>query len=140
MMCKRRVRRAMALGMALVMLAAAAPINLGHAAMVTTDDFIEVESLAADRAKVVEFLAREDVRRQLMDMGVDPDEAAARAASLSDAEIQQIAGRLDKLPAGQSAFVSLLIAAGALLLLLIVTDVLGFTDIFPFIDSQREAE
>ncbi len=94
-------RSAVALAMAFVMLLASLPVNLAQAAMVTTDQVIEDSTVADDRARVMDFMAREDVRRELETLGIDPDEAARRTASLSDEEIRQIAGRLDQLPAGQ---------------------------------------
>ncbi len=94
-------RLAVAMVMAIVMLLASLPMNLAQAAMVTTDQVIEDSTAADDRARVMDFMAREDVRQELQDLGVDPDEASRRATTLSDDEIRQIAGRLDELPAGQ---------------------------------------
>ncbi len=94
-------RPAVAMVMAIVMLLASLPMNLAQAAMVTTDQVIEDSTAADDRARVMDFMAREDVRQELQALGVDPDEAARRATTLSDDEIRQIAGRLDELPAGQ---------------------------------------
>ena len=71
--------------------------------MVTTDQVIEQSAPSDDRALVRDFLMREDVRQQLTQLGVDPEEAARRIASLSDEEVPQIAGRLDELPAGEGA-------------------------------------
>ncbi len=94
-------RPAVAMVMAIVMLLASLPMNLAQAAMVTTDQVIEDSTAADDRARVMDFMAREDVRQELKALGVDPDEASRRAVTLSDEEIWQIAGRLDELPAGQ---------------------------------------
>lgn len=104
-----RYRRAMAMVMAIVMLLASLPVNLAEAAMVSTDQVIEDTTAADDRARVADLMGREDVRRELRALGVDPDEAARRTANLSDQEIRQIAGRLDELPAGQSGAAALLL-------------------------------
>ena len=128
-----RFMRSVALTMALVMLATSLPINMARAAMVTTDQVVEQSVLASDRARVMNFMAREDVHEQLRALGIAPEEAMERTASLSDAEIQQIAGHLDQLPAGEGA---LGLVLGILLLIfvvLIITDLLGLTNAFTFI-------
>jgi hypothetical protein len=77
----------------------------------------------------------EDVQRQLVILGVDPEEAARRVAGLSDTEIQQIAGRLDQLPAGEGTVGAIIGAAVIIFLVLLVTDLLGLTDVFPFVNK-----
>ncbi|MEE8535905.1 MAG: PA2779 family protein [Kiloniellales bacterium] len=112
-------RPAVAWAMAVVMVLASLPVNLAQAAMVTTDQVIEDSTAADDRARVMDFMAREDVRQELQALGVDPDEASRRTASLSDEEIRQIAGRLDELPAGQSGaeVLALVLVLGILFLI-----------------------
>ena len=66
-------------------------------------------------------------------LGVDPEEARARVASLSDREIGQIAGQIDRLPAGQGVLVALIGAALFVFLVLLITDLLGLTHVFPFV-------
>ena len=113
-------------------------MSFARAAIVTTDEVVAAQEADEERARVIAFMAREDVRRQLEAMGIDPQEAAQRTASLSDGEIQQIAGKLDELPAGQGVIVLIVAAALALALALVITDILGYTDIYPFIKSQTD--
>lgn len=113
--CVPPYRSIIALTMAVVMLMASLPVNLAHAAMVTTDQVIEQSTSADDRARVMDFMAREGVRRELGTLGIDPDEAARRVASLSNEEIRRIAGRLDDLPAGQDAMDTTIAAAAGIL-------------------------
>ena len=129
--------KSLALLMALVMAAASLPINLANAAMVTTDQVVAEASQANDRVRVMDFMAREDVRQQLEALGIDPDEAAQRALSLSDEEVQQIAGQMDQLPAGQNAVGVIVGAIVLVLLVLLITDLLGLTNVFPFVNAQR---
>ena len=128
-----RFTRSVALAMALVMLATSLPINMARAAMVTTDQVVEQSALAAERARVLTFMAREDVREQLRALGIEPDEALERTASLSDAEIQEIAGHLDQLPAGEGALGIVLAVLLIIVLVLVITDLLGVTNAFTFI-------
>ena len=66
---------------------------------------------------------------------MNPDEAARRVQSLSDAEVATIVDRMDQDPAGQGVVVFLVATILIIFLILIITDLLGVTDVFPFIDS-----
>ncbi len=129
------LRRSLAVGMAVLMAVMTLPMGLAQAKMVTTDQVIEQSAPSDNRAQVRDFLLREDVQQQLAQLGVDPEEAARRVASLSDEEVQQIAGRLDELPAGEG-FVGVVIGAALIIfLVLLITDLLGLTDVYPFVNK-----
>ncbi|MEM7021270.1 MAG: PA2779 family protein [Pseudomonadota bacterium] len=134
--------RAIARAMMVVLLVSTLPHGLAQAALIGTDQLIAAgqaalpaDAAALERRKVEAFVQREDVRAQMIGFGVDPSEASARIASLSDAEIHQIAGQIDKLPAGQGVIVAVVGAAVFIFLVLLITDILGLTDIFPFVRS-----
>lgn len=129
-----RFCRALAMPLALVMLVVSLPVNVAQGALVTTDQVLAESQAESDRARVLAFLAREDVRQQIAGLGVDPDEAARRVQSLSDAEIAKIANQMDQDPAGQGIVVALVVTILVIFLVLIITDLLGATDVFPFID------
>lgn len=119
--------------MAMVMVVVSLPIGYAQAGMVTTDQVLEAAELEQTREDIIEFLAREDVRQQLEALGVDPDEALARAENMTDAEVMQIAGQLEQLPAGQDALGTVLGVVIVIFLVLLVTDILGLTNVFPFV-------
>ena len=76
---------------------------------------------AGARARVEALLGRAEMRRQLEALGVDPDEAASRAESLSDQEIALIAGQLEELPVGAATVpVEIILAVLAVLLLIVI--------------------
>lgn len=132
-----RFGRAIALTMTLVMLIGSLPLGVAQAALITTDRVIGDQAIGDaaqhERGKVDAFLQRQDVRDQMVAFGVDPEEAQTRVASLSDREIRQIAGQIDRLPAGQGVIVALIGAAVFVFLVLLITDLLGLTHIFPFV-------
>ena len=70
-----------------------------HAEMIGTDQLLG-PSTDAQRAQVDALLVRADVQRELETFGVSPADAAGRVASLTEAELQTIASRIDLLPAG----------------------------------------
>src|SRR4051812_50001795 len=92
------------------------------------------QSVAADPAKdrILSVIARSDVRAQLESLGVNPADAKARVAALSDDEAGQLAARLDSLPVGADGGASIIGAVVLIFLVLLLTDILGFTHVFPF--------
>jgi hypothetical protein len=133
----RRLRRGVAMMLAVTMFVVSMPLGAARAALVTTEQALEERSAAADRAQVQAFLSRADVRDQMVALGVDPDEAGARVAALSDAQVREIATQLDHLPAGQSAIAAIIGAAVFIFLVLLITDLLGLTHIFPFVNHPK---
>lgn len=100
-----------------------------QAAMVATDAAV----LTAERARISSLLERAEVRAQLQAHGVDPADVKARVAALTDEEAAQLAAQLDSLPAGGSIVGAIVLV----FLVLLVTDILGFTKIFPFTRTVR---
>lgn len=127
--------RAVAFTLVVSLLVTALPQGLARAALIATDQVIGDSQ--GERGKVDAFLQRQDVRAQMMALGVDPAEAQARVASLSDREVGRIAGQIDRLPAGQGVVVAVVGAAVLIFLVLLVTDLLGLTHIFPFVNHPR---
>lgn len=85
------------------------------------------------RAQVNAFFARDDVRQALTSQGVDADAALARVAAMSEVEVAQLAGRIDQAPAGGEVLGLLF----TVFIVLLVTDILGVTKVFPFTRSIR---
>ncbi|ODS62947.1 MAG: hypothetical protein ABS41_07145 [Arenimonas sp. SCN 70-307] len=108
-----------------VALVFAGTTSLANATLISTQQAVAVESRAAQEAQVREALAREDVARMMVEMGVDPSDVDGRIASLSDAELAQLHGQLEELPAG-----GVLAVLGIVLVVLIVLELTGTIDIF----------
>lgn len=87
--------------------------------------------------RIAALIMREDVQHQLQAGGVDPNEALARVATLSDIEIRQIAARIDSMPAGQGVAEALISALLIVFIVLLVTDIVGITDVFPFVKGGQ---
>lgn len=110
--------------MLLVAVSIALPCQPALAALIGTDAVADLPNARVDRDQVLQLLAREEVRAALVAQGIDPEEARARVASLSDAEIREIAGRLETLPVGGDGFGT---AIAVLLIILIVVVILKVT-------------
>jgi hypothetical protein len=101
-----------------------------YAGIVSTDTVVA----GAERERLTSLLERGEVRARLEALGVDPAKARQRVAALSDAEAAQLAAQLDELPAGG---IDILGAAVLIFLVLLFTDMMGYTKIFPFTRSMR---
>lgn len=93
-----------------------------------------VTSAADQRAYVNSMLTRADVAAALQERGIDLAQAQARVAALTDDEVAHVAHTLDTAPAGASDVLGTIVF---IFLLLLITDILGFTKIFPFTRSIR---
>lgn len=111
--------------------------HTAQAQMVGTNTVIAGQQEAANRAQVVAFLAREDVKQVMTQHGVDAVEAQKRVDSLSSTELTKIANSMEQLPAGGDGLGAIVGAAVLIFLVLLITDILGFTHIFPFVTPQR---
>ena len=107
--------------------------NFAHAGLVSTEEAVEQQGVAADRAHLLSLIERDDIRQALIGHGVDPDEAAMRIAALSDEELAQIMQKVDDMPAGQNALGIIVGAALIVFIVLLITDIAGFTDVFGFV-------
>jgi hypothetical protein len=110
-----------------------APYQSVWAAMVETETAIEVSRSQEARRYLNEVLCREDVQTALITQGIDPAEAKARVAVLSDAEVVRLADQVQHLPAGGDAVGVVVGAAVLVFVILLITDILGYTDVFPFV-------
>lgn len=131
-----RIRKALALTVALA-ISHTAGLQAAHAGMIATDA-VAAQATQAEaqsrRATVLTTLNRADVAESLAAKGVDMQAARARIASLSDAEVVALADQLDHAPAGASDVLGVIVF---IFLVLLVTDILGFTKVFPFTRSVR---
>ena len=118
-------RRAVAAIASICMLSAALPTP-AQAALVGTEQVLHADSAA--RMRIDAWLARAEVRRALVDNGVDLGQVQGRVDALSDTEAIDFAARIDDLPAGGDILGILF----AVFVILLITDILGLTKIFPF--------
>ncbi len=104
-----------------------------NAGIVSTDTTLTADAAVANRDQVTTFLARADVQKAMQERGVNGADAIQRVQSMSDAEVAQLAGRIDQAPAGGEVIGVLF----TVFIILLVTDILGLTKVFPFTRSVR---
>lgn len=103
-----------------------------YAAMIGTDAVIG----SADKQRIATFLNRGDVRAQLESYGVNPADAKARVAAMTDDEAAKLAQRIDSAPAGGDAAGAIIGLAILVVLILLITDYLGYTHVYPFMKGH----
>jgi Family of unknown function (DUF6627) len=104
-----------------------------RAAMIGTGEIVKQNQHDLLRQRINMFLDRSEVQQYFVNWGISSQEAKARVNSLTDEEIENIASRIDQLPPGGSAVGTIVGAALIVFIILLVTDILGLTDVFPFI-------
>ncbi|MBI1422026.1 MAG: PA2779 family protein [Gammaproteobacteria bacterium] len=101
--------------------------RISMAGIVTTEQLVDAQQVSAEREQIRDWLARDEVRKQLTTMGVDVKAAQGRVDSMTAQEVHAMADNMKNMPAGAGA----LETAVLVLLILILLDIAGVTDIFP---------
>ena len=93
----------------LIVCVAAFPLG-AHARMVGTDQVIAAAQAQGARAALRDFIRRSDVSTQLQSFGVGAEAALARVNALTDTELANITGHIDRLPAGGGSMWAIIVA------------------------------
>ncbi|MFZ5467766.1 MAG: DUF6627 family protein [Pseudomonadota bacterium] len=102
-----------------------------YAAMVDSPTVLQQAQQKMDRAGLGALLDRQDVQDQLVAMGVDPAAARERVAAMTDEEVRQLNKGIQEMPAGGDILGFVL----AVFIILVITDMLGATDVFGFVHN-----
>ena len=106
------------------------PVTSVQAAMIGTDQIINQADSSLTQEKLQQFLDREATQKQLYAWGVSPDWIKERVNNLTDVELARINQGIDNLNAGGDSILGILLI---IFIVFVITDVIGATNIFPFI-------
>ena len=106
---------------------------VAQAGMVSSEQSFASQSQTDARAKVNALLAREEVRAGLAERGLSTELAQDRVKAMTDDEVATLAGRINQAPAGGDILGVLF----TVFIVLLVTDILGLTKVYPFTRSIR---
>lgn len=112
-------------------------VATARAGLVTTEDSIAASRSVENRAFVMAQFEREDVRQVMAAQGIDPAEVQQRVNALSDAEVANLVDRLGEMPAGGGALGIIIGAALFVFIVLLITDIAGWTDVYPFTKTAQ---
>lgn len=106
------------------------PAAPSYAAFMATQEVLTQEQQQITHSRLTELLSSERAQATLLSMGVAPENVLERVQRLTPQELAQLNTQLDQLPAGGSDILGVLVL---IFLVFVVTDMLGATDIFPFV-------
>lgn len=135
-MCLSLFFRRIALVLVLVMSFHTLVVPVAGAVMITTETMVSTQAATESRARLSALLAREDVASALKEHGVSSEEALVRVNSLTDPEVVKLSQSIDALPAAGDGFGSLIGAIVFIFLVLLFTDLVGLTDVYPFVRKR----
>ena len=104
-----------------------------QAALISTHQILDQQQIQDTRGKLQQYLDRDSVKQQLSTMGVDSKDIQARVDHMTDDEVAIMAEKMDQLPAGQGIVGTVVF----IFLVLLITDILGYTDVFSFVKHHN---
>ena len=122
--------------MAVLMSVIAGPYQAAMAALIPTEAIIPSAEAIKARENIKNFLTRQDAKNLLISKGVSPEEAKARIDSLTDAEATMVSKHIENMPAGGDAVAIVVGTVLLVFIILLITDLLGFTHVFPFVKKH----
>ena len=111
-------------------------LTSAQAALIGSEEVAAAQGIAVvdGHARLNATLDRADVQAALEAHGVNVEQARARVAALTDAEAANVAAQIDAAPAGADDILGVIVF---IFVLLLITDILGLTKVFPFTRSVR---
>jgi hypothetical protein len=122
----RNRRHASLIALLTVSLCTASLQSAAHAGVITTQQYLTIVDREATLQRIDAVLAREEVRNQLEQYGVDSAAVDERIAALTDQELSLLATDLENMPAGGD----LLAVLGIVAIVLLILELVGVIDIF----------
>ena len=132
----RKISKPAAVFLAFHMLILSGLYQSVSAAMISTESIIHVDRGQSPRDYLNNLLARAEMQALLISHGIDPQEARDRIDNLSDDEIANFVQEIDQLPAGEGFFEAFIVVVFLVFLILLLTDISGYTDVFPFVKKD----
>lgn len=106
-----------------------ATIGQAQATIVSNSQLINQTQASNDKNDLRQIIRRADVQAQLLAMGVSTTDLDSRINQMTQNEVAQLNQQINQLPAGGDALGIIVLV----FLVFVITDVIGATDIFPFI-------
>ena len=103
-----------------------------NAAIVSTSDLYAAEQSQIGKEYLLSSLEREEVRTALSIQGVDLEMAKQRVSIMTDEEVRALNQKMDEMPAGGDVLSAIVL----IFLVLLFTDVMGWTDVYPFVNKN----
>jgi outer membrane protein OmpA-like peptidoglycan-associated protein len=132
----RKISKPAAIFLAFHMLMLSGLYQSASAAMISTESIIDADRGQNPRDYLNNLLARKEIQATLISQGLDPQEAQDRIENLSDDEIGKFVHEIDQIHAGGGFFEAFIVIVFLVFLILLLTDISGYTDVFPFVKKH----
>lgn len=126
-------KKGIAIALSAQLVLATQAVTMAQAEMLGTDQAISKYTALANRNALMDEIQREDIRAEIVALGIDPAEAEARLAALSDAEIASMMVQMENDSAGADIVGTLF----TIFVILLITDLLCLTRFFNFTRCVR---
>ncbi|NOQ90035.1 MAG: PA2779 family protein [Gammaproteobacteria bacterium] len=127
----KSLNRILTLVLSLILIAA--PVGQANAAIIDNSQVIDQVQQTIEKDDLLQAINRVDVQQQLLSMGVTAADLENRINQMTAEEVAQLNQQIDELPAGGDV-VGIIVL---IFIVFIITDVIGATDIFPFIHPVK---
>ncbi len=105
-----------------------------HASMLPTGTVLENDADEI-RSRIHDMLGAEEVQNALGKRGISESEARARVDALTESQLRALAGHMDSQPSGEGVG-AVVGAVVFIFIVLLITDIVGLTNVFPFVVKQ----
>jgi hypothetical protein len=102
-----------------------------QAAMVDNDQLLASSQQELTKTQILSELDKQEVQDKLVAAGVNIDDAKQRIQQMNQQELAQIQQEFEQMPTGSGIIGALLVV----FVVLVVTDMLGATDVFGFVHN-----
>ena len=117
----------------LSILLALMPLLPAQAVMIGNEQIVSQSQSQQTRDGLQKLFEQETARQQMQAWGVNPNQIKSRIDSMTDSELTRINQQVNDLQAGGDVLGILLV----IFLVFVITDIIGATDVFPFINPAR---
>jgi hypothetical protein len=107
------------------------------AAMIGNETMLTLDRTKDTRGYLHNLMSREAIQQVLVARGINPLEAKARIDSLSDDELEMIAGKITDLPAGGDVTGFIVIVGAVIIIAIILVEYFSEVKMFPQLHSDQ---
>lgn len=126
------MKKLLKVGVVCSLLVASAALSQAVAGAYSSDQVIANQQFHYNKQQVLSFVSDAAVQNKLIELGVSPTDAQQRIANMTQEELNALNSQLNEMPAG--GIVGTIVTV---LVVVAVLDLMGITDVYPFINPIR---
>jgi hypothetical protein len=104
-------------------------MSQANAAVFSSEQVISNQQFNFNKQQVLSYVDSAEVQNKLIELGVSPADAKQRIANMTAEELNALNSQMNEMPAG--GIVGVVVTV---LVVVVVTDLMGLTDVYPFIN------